>query len=202
LLFFGLLHLLLLPLAFLGRGTLELRFNLFVAPELFPIFKIITFMGDGWFALIVFILVWFIAKQKGLRLKTELVNFLIVSVLMGLSIFVFKNLVFPDITRPIAFFNTLPESWDPSSFDLTFHRFRSFPSGHTASAATYGFFLMRYFQIPLKRILLYVGVLVVGYSRVFLFQHFVADVYAGVLLGLFCVWIGNMLTQRIFRSHN
>lgn len=201
LLFFGLLHLLFLPLALLGRGTLELPFNLFVAPELFSTFNIITFLGDGLFAIVVFVLVGIFAKLKGLKLKNEFINFLIVSALMGLSIFVFKNLFFSDITRPIAHFTTLQEGWNTADFKLTFHRFRSFPSGHSSSAATYGFFLMRYFEIPYQRVLLYIAVLLVGYSRVFLFQHFVADVYVGVLLGLLCVWIGDVLTQWIFEKN-
>ena len=200
LLFFGTLHLLLLPLAFAGRGTLELPFNLFVAPELFQLFNIITFMGDGWFALVIFGLVWVIAAKKNLLIKPELINFLIVSALMGIGIYVFKQLIFPDVTRPIAHFTTLPQAWNPADFSLSFHRFRSFPSGHTASAATYGFFLMRYVQQSSKRILLYVVILLVGYSRVFLFQHFVADVFAGVLLGLVCVWGGDWISNRIFHK--
>ena len=201
LLFFGMLHMLLLPLAFAKRGALELPFNLFVAPELFPTFKFITFLGDGWFALVVFGLVGFIAAQKKLYVKAELINFLIVSALMGIGIYVFKQLIFPDVTRPIAHFASLPFGWNPDDFSLSFHRFRSFPSGHTASAATYGFFLMRYVQLPYKRLMLYAAILLVGYSRVFLFQHFVADVFAGVLLGLACVWVGDWISSRIFRKN-
>lgn len=55
---------LLLPLALAGRGTIELPFNLFVAPELFPLFSVVTFFGDGWFAVIIFGLVWVIAAKK------------------------------------------------------------------------------------------------------------------------------------------
>jgi len=199
---FGVMHMLLLPLALAKRGTFELPFNLFVAPELFPIFTIITFMGDGWFALLVFGMVWIIAAQKKLDVKAELLNFLIVSALMGIGIYIFKQLIFPDVTRPIAHFTSLPQSWNPNDFSLTFHRFRSFPSGHTASAATYGFFLMRYIQQPFKRIFLYVAVLLVGYSRVFLFQHFMADVFAGVLLGLVCVLGGDWICNQIFHKKN
>lgn len=191
---------LLLPLALAGRGTLELPFNLFVAPELFPVFNVVTFFGDGWFAVIIFGLVWVIAAKKKLHIKSELVNFLIVSALMGIGVYVFKQLVFPEVTRPIAYFTTLPQSWNPEDFSLSFHRFRSFPSGHTASAATYGFFLMRYVQKTYKRILLYAAILLVGYSRVFLFQHFVADVFAGVLLGLFCVFEGDWVSNHIFQT--
>ena len=86
LLFFGALHMLLLPLAFAGRGTLELPFNLFIAPELFPTFNIITFMGDGWFALVIFVLIWIIAIKKKRHITSELIHFLIVSALMGLSL--------------------------------------------------------------------------------------------------------------------
>lgn len=190
-----------LPLTFVKRGILELPFNLFVAPELFPTFYIITFIGDGLFAFIVFGLVWIIAAYKNLNIKTELINFLIVSALMGLGIYLFKQLLFSEVTRPIAHFISLPQGWNPADFPLSFHRFRSFPSGHTASAATYGFFLMRYIKQPAKRILLYFTILLVGYSRVFLFQHFVTDVFAGVLLGLLCVLGGDWICNRIFNQN-
>ena len=60
---------------------------------------------------------------------------------------------------------------------------------------------MRYVKHAYQRMLLYLAILVVGYSRVFLFQHFVADVFAGVLLGLICVWCGDWISQRIFNKN-
>ena len=152
------------------------------------------------FAVIIFGLVWVLPAKKKLPIQSELVNFLIIFALMGVGVHVLKQLVFPEAARPIAFFTTLPQSWNPNDFSLALHRFRSFPSGHTASAATYGFFLMRYFQKTYKRILLYAAILLVGYSRVFLFQHFVADVFAGALLGLFCVLVGNWVSNHIFQT--
>ena len=201
LLFFAALHMLLLPIAFAERGRLELPFNLFVAPELFPIFNVITFLSDGWFTLVIFGLIWVISAKKKLFIKSELIHFLIVSLLMGVGIYVLKQLIFSDVIRPIAYFTPLPQGWNPDDFPLTFHRFCSFPSGHSASAATFGFFLMRYVQQPYKRILLYAAILVLGYTRVYLFQHFVADVFAGVLFGLICVWGGDLISSRIFHKN-
>lgn len=74
--------------------------------------------------------------------------------------------------------------------------FDSFPSGHTMGA--FGFFLMLNHFLPKKSglasiffLLLAVGC---GYSRIYLGQHFFADVFAGSIIGvtasiliLFCV---------------
>jgi membrane-associated phospholipid phosphatase len=60
---------------------------------------------------------------------------------------------------------------------------------------------MRYVPHPYKRVLLYAAILLVGYSRVFLFQHFVADIFAGVLLGLLCVMGGDWISNQIFHKN-
>jgi membrane-associated phospholipid phosphatase len=64
--------------------------------------------------------------------------------------------------------------------------FDSFPSGHTMGA--FGFFLLLNYFIPKKNpylsVLLFMLALSCGYSRIYLGQHFFADVLAGSITGV------------------
>ena len=195
---FAIVILFLAPLVLLPKGFIEMKYNLFEYPELFEIFKCITFFGDGWMllAVLIFILarLHFYTKRKNLK---ELYTFIFAAVLMMLFVHLLKKILFEDELRPIAYFNTLNPNWNSSQFDIHFNSRHSFPSGHTATFATIGFFLMRYVKKTYSY-LLFGSILLVGFSRIFLFQHFVLDVFIGLYIGLFSVSAANQLTTIIF----
>ena len=63
------------------------------------------------------------------------------------------------------------------------HGFLSFPSGHTGAAFT-GFFLLAAWARDARvAAACFAGAAVAGFSRIYLVQHFFADVYAGALIG-------------------
>jgi|TARA_X000000950_G_C13619490_1_gene538797 membrane-associated phospholipid phosphatase len=198
---FTFIHALFLPVIFINRGVVELSFNLFTNPSLYHLFKVITFVGDGLFAIPTTLYIIYLSKKNNLSLKRELTHFLFTFAIMGIGIFFLKEYVFTSVPRPISFFNPLPAEWDPKQFSLTFHKFRSFPSGHSAAAAVYGFFIMRYFKSISIKTLIFISVLIVAYSRVFLFQHFVVDTYFGVFFGILCVFAANMIKSLIFKKN-
>ncbi|MEN1784184.1 MAG: phosphatase PAP2 family protein [Bacteroidota bacterium] len=72
----------------------------------------------------------------------------------------------------------------------------TFPSGHTATI----FFLVSFFALLARNkvatwVLLLVG-LVVGFSRIYLVQHWYADVYFGMLFGIASSVMGYLLVKR------
>lgn len=65
----------------------------------------------------------------------------------------------------------------------------SFPSGHTMSAfAIYTFISLSSSRVSIQ-FLFFVIALLVGFSRIYLVQHFFEDVYVGAIIGTFLGWV-------------
>jgi membrane-associated phospholipid phosphatase len=133
-----------------------------------------TFLGDGLFAVLLSVVLFFFLKTQ--RLSIELLVSFIVS---GLLAQLFKNIF--QHPRPRAFFT--PEQY-PYFFDgLSINNHVSFPSGHTTTAFALTFILASYTKNKLLQILLLALAILAGYSRIYLAQHFLEDVFAGAILG-------------------
>jgi membrane-associated phospholipid phosphatase len=63
-----------------------------------------------------------------------------------------------------------------------------FPSGHAQTAATIWGFLAIRVQDKVMKILLFLLIFVIGFSRVYLGMHFFSDVIGGWLIGALLVW--------------
>lgn len=187
-----------IPLLLLPKGTIEQRINLFEFPSFFPFFKWITLLGDGWIMLIVLALLWtrYLIKKSG-KIKVELLHFLFAALFMIVVVTLMKNLFFYAAPRPVEFFGIEAGSSLLERFDIRFHHFRSFPSGHTATIAVVGFYFMRYCKREFFRRLLFTLIMIGGFSRIFLFQHFLADVIVGISIGLISIFAGKYVTDRI-----
>jgi membrane-associated phospholipid phosphatase len=146
-------------------------------------FSTITLLGDGWFAVMFAILFLF--------LRTRYFFMLIVSFsISGLLAQFFKHAIFPDVQRPAAFLDEMQGLTLVPGTDL-FSLF-SFPSGHTTTA--FAVLLLAGFISGRNWVFFTTVVLawLVGFSRVYLSQHFLADILAGSVLGtlsaLFFYW--------------
>lgn len=64
------------------------------------------------------------------------------------------------------------------------HSAHSFPSGHTITAFAFFLALSFFAKRPSLHFLYFVMALLVGYSRIYLSQHFAIDVLAGSLIGV------------------
>jgi membrane-associated phospholipid phosphatase len=187
------------PLVLLPKGTLVQEINLFEYPSLFPFFKWITLLGDGWILLLVFIsLLAYYFQSKTSMSRDNLMNFLFSSLFMILVVTLMKNVFFYAFPRPIKYFEIELSQSLLAIYDMNFHQIRSFPSGHTATISVVGFYLMRFFKSEIIRRALFLVILVGGFSRIFLFQHFVTDVLAGLGLGLIAVLFGNYITYWLY----
>ncbi|KQB43303.1 Phosphoesterase [Flavobacterium daejeonense] len=198
---FAIALLFLAPLTLLPKGFIETKYNLFEYPELFSLFRYSTLLGDGWMllAVLVFILVrlHFYTNRKKLK---ELYSFIFAAALMSLTVCLLKNIIFHNELRPIACLSLQNAHWDTTQFNIHFNRLHSFPSGHTATFACIGFFLMRFIKKTFYIRLLFIGILFVGFSRMFLFQHFVLDVFIGFYIGLFSVITADKITALILNK--
>jgi membrane-associated phospholipid phosphatase len=183
-LFFGLAA---LPLY--DKGAIELTINQFHHPILDFFFANITHLGDGLFLIIPFVLFLF-HKYCYLALLTfsSLLHFVLVHI--G------KKWVFPGMPRPAEFLKDIPFYEIPG---VELHHWGSFPSGHTTSV----FMLASFFYLVLPKKMkvhsLLMGIaFLVGFSRVYLMQHFLMDIWAGALLGIGSTMIAYFIVLKTF----
>lgn len=142
------------------------------------VFRSLSFLAEGPSLAVLVIGLFLWRKYAGLCL---LLNY----AFSGLVAQLLKKGLFQGVARPVELLGEgiIPEWADPSDF----HHWRSFPSGHTTTAFAMAACLL--LMMPLKPwqrwslVLLATGT---GLSRIYLFQHFPADVAAGSLLGLLC----------------
>lgn len=133
-----------------------------------------TFIGDGLFALclIAIYFFYFKKKQQGFAL---LYSFLI----SGLAAQLLKNLV--NSPRPKLYF----EAGTYLNFieGVTLSGHSGFPSGHTATAFAIATVLVLMMTNKAWQLIILLAAVLVGYSRIYLAQHFLLDVMVGALLG-------------------
>jgi membrane-associated phospholipid phosphatase len=143
-------------------------------------FNYVTYLGDGliWVPLFLYTLLYkrdfFIAVLTAVIICTLITHF-------G------KRVIFADEPRPLRLMRDLARAVPLMSGRDNYSN--SFPSGHTSTAFTLALllaFLVRWrFAIFLFPLLAFL----VGYSRVYLAQHFVTDVLAGTIIGIVSSWL-------------
>ena len=153
------------------------------------IFGMLTLPGDGLFALAVgLILLLFNTYRNAITLiSAYLVGSIIVQVC--------KNFIFSPTPRPVKWFElanypfVLPDGLNP-------HMWNSFPSGHSASAATLFLFLATLSNKTSIHISCGIMMLLVGYSRIYLYMHFPEDVFVGLIIGIISMMISKYFLDR------
>jgi len=171
-----------------GKEDSFLVINKYNSPEFDYVFKFWTYLGDGiiWVPLFAYVLFlkkdYFISVLAALIICTALTQLL-------------KRIVFWNDFRPIVVLanrvRTIPGYY--------MNRTHSFPSGHTSTAFTLALLLA---SIVKRNIWVFVFPLIaffVGYSRVYLAQHFVTDVLAGIFVGIVSAYL-SLLIHEAFRK--
>lgn len=148
--------------------------NSYHAKFLTQLFIYLTYLGDGAFVIIIgLVLIFFKKRREGIVI--------LASYLMSGGVAqLIKEVVVE--ARPGIFFQN---SGYPYLIEgITLHNMHAFPSGHTASAfalaATLAFCIRNKWY---SLIFLSLAALV-GYSRIYLAQHFMQDIFAGAVIGL------------------
>ncbi|MCS6821394.1 MAG: phosphatase PAP2 family protein [Microscillaceae bacterium] len=163
---------------FTQKGEIEIWLNQRHTPFLDIAFSILTFMGDGFFVLLVCILYLFIRFYEALVL-------LLVYIFSGIPVQILKNTLFLGEPRPKVFFENIAQKLHFVK-GLEIHSYNSFPSGHSATA----FAIMLFFAmfLPEKHrnwggVCCFLIAFLIATSRIYLLQHFFIDTFVGALIG-------------------
>jgi len=156
-------------------------------------FAIFTNAGDASLWVVALLITLFALKQK--KLWPLLVNGFVISTILTQ---VCKYFIVPNELRP---YKAIPDK--AAIHHVLFIQplnLSSFPSGHTATA--FSIYLIFCLLLP-GRWWLWVGLLyglLVGYSRVYLAQHFPLDVAAGIIVSVVTVAASLYIQKVIFKN--
>ncbi len=157
------------------KSETHLGFNSFHNSLFDIVFYYITFLGDGLTATLVVIILLTVRFRYALIVGlSNSISALITQTL--------KRTVFADVVRPKKFFEGIHDLYFVPGVDNYFYN--SFPSGHATCA--FSLYLASALIVKNKKwkTLFFILALLIGYSRIYLSQHFFEDVYAGSLIGV------------------
>lgn len=177
----------LFPLFLYEKGEVVLMVNDLANNSADQVFLIITRLGNGYFWVLTIIVCLFIRYRLAL---TGLV-ILLLNALFALS---FKHIIFRGLYRPIKYFE--PETFNHLMEGYAYFEFNTFPSGHTVSAFSLAFFLAHLNRNRWLDLILFLGALLVGASRVYLLHHFYLDVYFGAIIGCCSYYLGTGIIRK------
>jgi membrane-associated phospholipid phosphatase len=116
----------------------------------------------------------------------------------GMGAQLFKRLFFSEFPRPLKYFELIGSDYPLYLVPgVEFHSWYSFPSGHTAAAFAVFYILALMTRSQLAQAVFFLLALGVGFSRIYLSQHFLMDVAGGSLLGM----AGGWFAWRWFRQY-
>ncbi len=107
---------------------------------------------------------------------------------------VLKRTFFNDELRPKKFFEGVHDLYFVPGVEN--YSYNSFPSGHTTTAFSLYFAFALLVKNKTLKCILFVTALLVSYSRIYLSQHFFADVYVGSLIGVTVTFIVYWMVQK------
>lgn len=138
-------------------------------------FTYVTYFGDGAFFVIVCVILLAFNRRVGIMAFASFA-------LSSLTSLFLKVVVFPERLRPLKFFEHSVYQYRIIK-GLEVYSYNSFPSGHTTTAFAM-FSLLAFVDNHRGRgwFFLFLAT-ITGYSRVYLFQHFVEDAYVGSIIG-------------------
>ena len=153
---------------------LLLNHNLGSTADLF--FTYITYLGDG---LIFVPLVLFYLFKKN---KEAWISSLLIILISTLLVHLNKQILFSNINRP--YFEIIDKNLIHTVAGVELHLFNSFPSGHTTTAFCVYLIIAQFTKWKAWWVIGFILAALVGYSRIYLAQHFPMDVGAGMLMAV------------------
>ena len=161
-----------LLLALRSKSQIHLYLNQFHTSIADELFKDLTYLGEGYF--VIGILILLLCIRYRFAFIYAIANSVTSLFTQGL-----KHIF--DHDRPVRFFEGNFDLYLVPDVDMNIYY--SFPSGHTTSAFTIYFTLALFATNKYVKTGLFVLALLIGYSRVYLSQHFFEDIYVGSIIG-------------------
>ncbi len=176
----------------IGKQEFFLRLNTDLGSSGDDFFAVATYGGDGLMWIPVVFITWFIIKRRDC-FSLLITAFLLCTILTQVC----KYFIVPHEPRPTkAILNTSLIHTVPN---VELAKVSSFPSGHTATAFCFYFLFCLLLN---KKWWLYNGLvyaLLVGYSRIYLAQHFPLDVAGGIIVGVITVYLSLVIQKYLWK---
>lgn len=154
-------------------------------------FRYATYLGDGLFIIVPVIILLFISvRHAAFILSAYLASGFITQLL--------KRVFFHDVIRPSRFFTGVDELHLVEGVKMLGSR--SFPSGHTTSAFAIFLGLALIIRNKYLKLACFIAACVVGFSRIYLSQHFLIDTYVGSMIG--CIGAVGLYTVFYHKNGN
>ncbi len=177
-------------LASTKHGDVVLFVNRYSKEEFDRLVGVITDLGSGVFAASLMVALLFWKVRAGL---TGLISLGFVGIFTN----VLKRQVFSERIRPFNYFYYDDFQRFIYTAELNYHF--SFPSGHTMTIFSVMSVLAIMFGRRTVGILFFLIALVVGFSRIYLLQHFFLDVYVGSFFGVISTFLAVLVLNGLLR---
>lgn len=179
-LYLGLLVLLLAIGGFIwvasSRGDIVLFLYEHRTPFFNRFFSLGTHLGDGYFILVVVMLLLLVRFKLFLQVG-------LTCLLTGIVVFILKHGLFPDVFRPGPFLESMGNPIEPVDGARLLQRY-SFPSGHSAGAVALFTALALNLRWQGLQLLCLLAAIEAMISRIYLGHHFLGDVVTGATISL------------------
>ena len=174
-----------------GKQDSFIIINGYYHPTLDIFFQYVTYLGDG---LIYIPIALYCALYNRKYLVAVIAAIIICTILTQFL----KRVVFADELRPISLEaqNIIIRKIE----GIPIHREHSFPSGHTSTAFSMALLLAAIMKRKFWCCILPFIAFMVGYSRVYLSQHFVTDVFAGMTIGIITSYLSLLIYQNYVKK--
>lgn len=177
-----------LLLAIRSKADIHITFNAFHTSFFDTLFLYVTYLGDGTMALLVTVMLLAVKYRYALIVGVS-------NILASTITQVLKQTVFADTLRPKKYFEGMHDLYFVPEVEN--HLYHSFPSGHATCAFSLYLALSLIVKNKNYKILFFILALMVGYSRIYLSQHFLGDVYVGSIIGVGITILVYLAIQKI-----
>lgn len=157
-----------------GKAASFVYLNPYHQTALDTFFANFTLLGDGVFPVVIFIVL--LCMRRFFQASQLMTAFLLSALLTQ----ILKNVF--SMPRPKQFF--IPGQYPYFIEGITHTGFSSFPSGHSTSIFALATILALFAKDKKWNVAYLLGAVAVGYSRIYLGQHFLGDVLVGSFIGM------------------